>query len=129
MTSQRVQNIAVAALTREQDCCPLHQAMRFQMPICYMYGTGDALVKGSVVEMALKQSGATKMDIISYTGLGHALFWEEPEDTARAIVGFVGKVWKKNLSGTWNQPARQVEVNITRVGLRNEASSAVGARF
>ncbi|KAI0320006.1 Alpha/Beta hydrolase protein [Amylostereum chailletii] len=100
MGALQPQDVRTLAYMREQDKTQLFDAMRGGMPVFAMYGTSDGLVKGAVMHEALRREGVAKAEVLSMEGLGHALFWERPDDTAETVIGFVERVWKKEGSVT-----------------------------
>ncbi|KAI0321422.1 Alpha/Beta hydrolase protein [Amylostereum chailletii] len=86
-------DIRSAILSRQQDAEAFANAAG-TIPMSIMYGTGDQLINGAYVELALKDI-ASDVEVTVVPNAGHTLFWEQPDLTAKTVINFVQRVWSK----------------------------------
>ncbi|THH17321.1 hypothetical protein EW146_g3464 [Bondarzewia mesenterica] len=83
-----------AIFRRTQDSRKLLEKLEEGLPVYVYYGSHDLLTVGKELEKDLAGK-AKDVEVEFVEGAGHALFWEDPEETARVIIRFVKKVQMK----------------------------------
>jgi len=86
---------ATLVLGRKQDPTRLKEEGAKGLPLCIIHGTEDLQISGKdVIEQMQPQFKDCEAHLLP--GIGHILFWEDPEAVANLILKFVARVTRPN---------------------------------